>query len=67
MRADALADLVVLDLAQDVAGPYCAKLFADFGASVIKLEPANNSPTTTRRRNPSPRQGPSREHLGRRR
>ena len=40
MSADALADLVVLDLAQDVAGPYCAKLFADFGATVIKLEPA---------------------------
>ena len=36
MRADALADLVVLDLAQDVAGPYCAKLFADFGATVTR-------------------------------
>lgn len=39
MSSEALADLVVLDLAQDVAGPYCAKLFADFGATVIKLEP----------------------------
>lgn len=35
----ALADLRVLDLSGHVAGPFCAKLFGDFGADVIKVEP----------------------------
>jgi formyl-CoA transferase/CoA:oxalate CoA-transferase len=39
-RADiqALSDLRVLDLSRWVAGEYTAKLFADFGADVIKVE-----------------------------
>ena len=28
----------VLELAQGVAGPYCGKIFADFGAEVVKVE-----------------------------
>ncbi|HXQ64637.1 MAG TPA: CoA transferase, partial [Steroidobacteraceae bacterium] len=36
---DALAGIKVLDFGQMVSAPYCAKLFSDFGADVIKVEP----------------------------
>jgi len=39
MLPAALDDLKVLDLSQGLAGPLCAKLLADFGADVIKVEP----------------------------
>jgi crotonobetainyl-CoA:carnitine CoA-transferase CaiB-like acyl-CoA transferase len=35
----ALDDLRIIDLSQGIAGPYCAKLLADCGAEVIKVEP----------------------------
>ena len=34
-----LNKLKVVELCSFVAGPYCTKLFADFGAEVIKIEP----------------------------
>ena len=34
-----LDDLKVLDLSQGLAGPICAKILADFGADVVKVEP----------------------------
>jgi len=35
-----LEDVTVLDLSHALAGPFCSTMLADFGAEVIKLEPA---------------------------
>jgi CoA:oxalate CoA-transferase len=34
-----LTDVCVLELAQGIAGPFCGKLLAEFGAQLIKVEP----------------------------
>lgn len=41
----ALGHLAVLDYTDGVAGQYCGRLLADFGASVTLLEPAEGTPT----------------------
>ena len=58
MMADtALADLRVLDLTHYIAGPYCTKLLADYGAEVIKIErPDGGDPA--RRYGPFPHDEP---------
>ena len=38
-RPMALAGLKVLELGQLIAGPFASKLFGEFGADVIKIEP----------------------------
>jgi crotonobetainyl-CoA:carnitine CoA-transferase CaiB-like acyl-CoA transferase len=45
---DVLSDIVVLELATGIAGPYAGKLFADAGARVIKAEPPGGDPLRVR-------------------
>ena len=48
MSAGALAGIKVIDFGQMVSAPFCAKLFADYGADVIKVElPAGDAARTT--------------------
>lgn len=39
MRQSALADIRVVEMGEMVAAPFCARLFADYGADVVKIEP----------------------------
>ncbi len=38
MDGQTLSDIKVIDLTWYIAGPFCTKLFADFGAEVLKIE-----------------------------
>jgi crotonobetainyl-CoA:carnitine CoA-transferase CaiB-like acyl-CoA transferase len=37
----------VLEMGSTIAGPFCGRLLADFGAEVIKIEPAEGDPVRT--------------------
>jgi crotonobetainyl-CoA:carnitine CoA-transferase CaiB-like acyl-CoA transferase len=53
MTTGALSGLSVLELGSMIAAPYCAKLLADLGAEVVKVEPPGLG-DPARRRGPFP-------------
>ena len=62
MPDGALTGLKVLDFTHYVAGPYCVKLLADYGADVIKVEPPGGD--GARRIGPFPGDTPHPEKSG---
>ena len=63
MEDTALKSVKVIDLTQNIAGPYCTKLLADYGADVIKVErPDGGDPA--RRMGPFPEHEPHPEKSG---
>lgn len=63
MADQALAGVRVLDLTQGVAGPFCTRLLADYGAEVVKVE-APGEGDKTRHLGPFPGDIPNREKSG---
>lgn len=63
MSGAALQDVKVIDLTHHIAGPYCAKLLADFGADVIKVERPDGG-DSARRLGPFPEDIPHPEKSG---
>jgi crotonobetainyl-CoA:carnitine CoA-transferase CaiB-like acyl-CoA transferase len=60
MPDSALSDLHIVELAEMVAGPFCAKVMADLGADVIKIERPRNG-DIARQRGPFPNDQPDPE------
>ena len=51
-----------MDLGQDISAPFCAKLFGDLGAIVIKIEPPTGD--RSRKMGPFPNYLPDGEQSG---
>ncbi len=60
MSDRALGDVRVIEVAEDTAGPYAGKLFADYGADVVKIERPGKG-DVARRRGPFPGDVPDSE------
>ena len=58
-----LQGLRVVELASEIAGPYCAKLLVDLGADVCKVEPPSGDPLRRWGPFPSDRPDPDRSGL----
>ena len=63
MPDGALQEIKVIELGQVVSAPYCAKLFADFGADVVKVEPSGAG-DLMRQWGPFPQDQPDPEQAG---
>ena len=63
MPQGALSDLKVVEYAHSISGPYCAKLLADLGAEVIKVEEPGVG-DKARRSGPFPQDTPHPERSG---
>ena len=59
----ALSDIRVLDLTHGIAGPYCTKMLADYGADVVKVERPDGG-DFARRLGPFPGDSPHPEKSG---
>jgi crotonobetainyl-CoA:carnitine CoA-transferase CaiB-like acyl-CoA transferase len=62
MAEGALSDLKILEYSDFISGPFCAKLMADLGAEVIKVEPPGGD--RARRSGPFPGDIPHPERSG---
>jgi len=63
MAAGALDGIRVIEVGQMVSAPYCARLFADYGADVIKVEPPEGDIARTMGPFPSDQPDPEKSGL----
>ena len=47
MLNNVFENLTILDISEDVSGSFCARLFADYGAHVLKIEPIHGAKLRT--------------------
>ena len=63
MSMKALQGIKVVEMGDHVAAPFCARLLADLGAEVLKVEPPGHG-DSSRRNGPFPQAGPDAEASG---